>query len=330
MILMGGMMAIRRSSFGDAIHWLDGHTMTMTRYLQNYYTPYDWKLVKNFFRENPIQAKHILRDFLKINDAKVNYIINFIINGKSKILIINGGRGSGKTCLAMNLADRIHNHDDKIRIAFVGEDLDEDAFPDWIKIIESAEKIKNAIVIIDEASIKFSSRRSMEDSNVALSQLVAISRHQNLTIIFLTQHLKLMDINAWRMRSAVFYLMGVDSFSNEKSKSDFHKTHLKMRLMMRPREMGECLFDLSEFNRLFTFKFSPPEWWNEKISKAFRDFNPHESIIKKKIEKKKQEQQEKLDFFKQKEEIRAKAYKKQGIKQINETKSEEGKTNPMN
>lgn len=322
-------MTIKRSSFGSARKWLWGRPCLRKRYVQHYYKdPADWlefdttidygnRYCKGFFWKYPKVAKSLLEDYRATNDSKVDSIIDFIVNGKSKILILNGGRGAGKTCLSMFIADEIHKRHENLNIAFIGEGLDEKAFPDWIKIKDSAEKVKNAIAIIDEASIKFSARRSMEDANVALSQLVAISRHQNLTIIFLTQHLKLMDINAWRMRSAVFYLMGVDSFANEKGKSDFEKTHLKMRLMMRPREVGECLFDLAEHHRLFTFKFQPPEWWNDGISKVFKNFNPHEEMIKRKIEKAKMKQRQKIELFKQKQEIMAEAYAKKGIKQIN-------------
>lgn len=318
---------IQRSSFGSAIYWLEGRPATMSRYLSTYYTPYDWDIIKNFFWENPIQAKIILSDFSKTNDTKLDIIVNEMSFGKSKIVIIVGARGSGKTCLSMFLVDELHKRELAWRIYFVGEDLDKHLFPNWIKVVNDINQVPNsAIAIVDEASVKFSARRSMDEGNILLTSLIATARHNDLTILFITQHLSLIDINVFRMRDMIFFLRSADYTIGERggrTRSE-DKFFRKIRNMMIARDIGECLFEQPSKRRFINFKFELPDFWNDEISKIFKNINQKEKFVKDKIQRAKDDEARKLNYFRKKAEIQAEVYAKKGIKVINKEEDDDG------
>jgi hypothetical protein len=214
-----------------------------------------------------------LSDFVKSNETKISSIIREIVMGKSKIIILCGSRGGGKTSLAMFLAEELNRRNPYEKIFFVGEGIRKDLFPKWIKTTNNIESVPtSSIAIVDEASIKYSARRSMDEGNLMLTNLMAISRHKDLTILFITQHLNLIDINIFRLKDIIFHLRSSDYVIGErggkhKSESKFYN---KIRNMMMPRELGECLFEMPSKRRFINFKYPLPECWTSEMSKLFK------------------------------------------------------------
>lgn len=309
-------MTIKRISSGTGLKYLRERWRDVDRYLSEFYYNYeDRDIIKYFFYENSVQAMTIVEDHCTTDYKKIEIILNQVRFGKSKIIIVVGARGSGKTGLSMFLTDELHKKEEEEIFYFVGEDLDPDLFPPFIKVVEDIEKVPRfSFAIVDEASLKYSARRSMKEENVMLTGLIATARHRDLTILFITQHLALIDIDIFRMRDIIFYLSSSDYTIGERggrlNKQD--KRYGLIRNMMQPRGQGECLFEMPSRRRFITFKFDLPDWWSDDISKLFKNYSPKEKQAKERAQKVKQIQDEKLDFIKKKAEI----YAQKGIKSI--------------
>jgi len=266
-------MVIKRSSFGSALHYLHGRTATITRYLQTFYSPYDWDIIRNFFFQNPVQARVILQDFSKTNDAKMSTILDIFLKGKSFIIYIVGGRGSGKTCTAFMIVEEIHNKTGR-NIYYVGSGVNTDVLPSWCKYKEDVQSVPNgAIAILDESGIQFNAREFSSKGNIAMGKMLMIARHKDISLIFLTQHTALSDTNIQRLRDLVIWKMSNDYTPAEKgtSRSREHQFWKKVRQMMMPRTNKECLFEYPMRKRFIHFSHNLPDCWSNELSKTWRE-----------------------------------------------------------
>ena len=82
----------------------------------------------------------------------------------SMIGLVIGARGSGKSAVALTIAEDFRGIDKKIfSMGFIG-------LPRWIKNVDDIKELKNdSLVVIDESGILFSSRESMSNANKLLS-----------------------------------------------------------------------------------------------------------------------------------------------------------------
>lgn len=283
-------MVIKRSSFGSARHYLDGRKLTLQRYLQTFYPPYDWYIIKHFFLENSIQAKVILGDFQKTNEAKMKIVTQMFIYGKSKIVFIIGARGSGKTATSFLFAELVH-YEISRPIFYVSKNVDKKYLPSWIKVCDSLNDIpKGSFGIIDESAIQFNSRRSMEKDNKLLGEELAIARHRDLFLIFITQHLAMTDANVDRLKDLVIWKQSNDYTFGVRNKGTREgKFYDKIRNMMSPRSKEECLFEYPAHRRFIHFSHGLPECWTEELSKTWRDVKLNERKEKEITEPKQQQ-----------------------------------------
>lgn len=275
----------RRNSFGSALHYLDGHKLTMTRYLQKFYTPYDWGIIRTFFFQNPIQARVILTDFSKSNEAKMEVVMDLFLKNKSQIIYIVGGRGSGKTCTAFMLAEIYHRRTSR-SVYYVGEGVNTDVLPKWCLYKKTIQDVPNScLAIIDESGIQFNAREYQDRKNIDLGKLLMIARHRDLSCIFLTQHQSLSDTNLQRLRDLVIWKMSNDYTPAEKgtARSKEHQFWKKVRKMMSPRTKRECLFEYPMLRRFIHFSHNPPDCWSDDLSKTWRNkrFEKKEEVNKK-------------------------------------------------
>lgn len=266
-------MVIKRHSFGSALHYIKGRPATLERYLNRYYTPYDWNIVKRFFFENPIQAKVILNDFSKTNDAKLQIVARLFINGKSKIVFIVGARGGGKTATAFMFAEQVNIETGRM-IFYVSDNKAIEKFmPKWIKVVPRLQSIPvGCFGIVDESAIQFSSRDAMKENNKALGKELAVLRHRGIFLIFITQHIGMADINLDRLKDLVIWKPSNDySFGTRDKRTKSGKFWEKVRNMMSPRHKSECLFEYPAQRRFIHFSHGLPECWSEELSKSWKD-----------------------------------------------------------
>jgi len=185
----------------------------------------------------------------------------------SMIGIILGARGSGKTAFGIKMLENSHTKTEKkcYAVGFSKKEM-----PEWIEVVESVSEIGNdSIVLIDEGGVLFSSRKSMTSPNKMLSDLLLISRHKNISILFISQNSSNLDINV--IRQADFLVLKPSSLLQK----DFERKIIG--------KIYESLSgDFSRFQKrkgltyIYSDKFrgfitNPlPSFWKTSISKSFR------------------------------------------------------------
>lgn len=280
---MQNFYVVKRISIPKARMWLfDEHDNDLQRYLDYFYYSEDQDYISAFFHDNPIQAMQIVQDFCENNERKQDMIVEEIRDGKSKIIYLVGGRGSGKTATAFYLAERLKEDSE---IFYIIPDRPK-ALPTWCR---TEEDIKNtpigSINIVDEAAIQFAARESWKEQNILLSKMMAISRHQNKTLIFLTQHTHLIDVNIRRLRDIILWKQQADYVLSEgKFISKEQQFWQMIRSFMKPKTVEQVLFEYPMRRRFVMFEHPLPECWSELLSKSWRniDWSKYEKPAKKK------------------------------------------------
>jgi len=218
-----------------------------------------------------IKRKKMSSVYSKFKDIKIekgNYR-NFeknIFNSDSKIGVILGSRGSGKTAFALRFLENFHSLK-KRGIFALG--FNEKEMPDWINVVSDISKIKNnSFVLIDEGGILFSSRNAMSSANKLLSELILIARHKNLNILFISQNSSNLDVNI--LRQADFLVLKPSSFLQK----DFERKIIQ-KIYDKISDYFEKIDDKGKtyiYSDIFKgFVSSPlPSFWKTEISKSFK------------------------------------------------------------
>lgn len=184
---------------------------------------------------------------------------------KSLIVLILGKRGSGKTALGFYLLEQLKGLT-KRKMFTVG-------FPEPtpFKNYNDIESVPpDSIVLIDEGSIKFDARRSLSETNVNMSNILKTARHNNISVIFITQNTA--DIEVRTLRLADIFLLKEPSLVQE---------YMERSIIKRIYQFINPVFtnkdaDHNPFYYIFSdslrglYRFSLPSFWNEKISKAHK------------------------------------------------------------
>ncbi len=235
---------------------------------------YTGKKIKETSKKRKIKKKResmipIYEDFKIIHTKQGDYLEfeNRVNKSDSKIGVILGARGSGKTAFGMKFLENSYAKYKKncYAIGFNSNEL-----PEWIRVIENIDDLgNNALVLIDEGGVLFNSRDSMSNANKLLSDLILIARHKNLSILFISQNSSNLDINI--LRQADFLVLKPSSLLQrnferkiiqkiyENAEEDFKKFRDKQ---------GITHIYAEEFNG---FVSNPlPSFWRTEISKSFR------------------------------------------------------------
>ena len=185
----------------------------------------------------------------------------------SKIGIILGARGTGKTAFGLKFLENARAKYKK-RCYAIG--FDEKEMPDWITSVEKVEQLRNdSFVLIDEGGILFNSRKFMSSANKMLSDLVLISRHKNLSILFISQNSANLEINI--LRQADFLILKPSSLLQK----DFERKIIQ-DVYKKAEEDFEKFKEIKGIAHIYSEDFngfvtnSLPSFWKIKISKAFR------------------------------------------------------------
>jgi len=181
-----------------------------------------------------------------------------------KIGIILGARGSGKSALGIKILENINSIGK--RVYALG--FRKDRLPRWIiPVVDIKEIPNNSFLLADEAGIEFSSRSFMSSVNKLLSDLLLISRHKNISIIFITQNSSNIEINT--LRQADYLLLKPSSllqldFERKKIRDIYKEVGGKFK---KYHDKGTT-YIYSDLYRGFV-KNSLPSFWTEDLSKSF-------------------------------------------------------------
>lgn len=190
-----------------------------------------------------------------------------VFDSDSKIGIIIGARGSGKTAFGVKVLENVYAKTKKKCYAIGFHQND---FPSWISVVEDVSQIKNdSFILIDEGGIFFSSRRSMSEANKFLSDLMLIARHKNLSVLFISQNSSNLDINI--LRQADYLVLKPSSLLQEE---------FERKIIQKIYEETEKDFEKFKDEKGLTYIYSSdfkgfvsnplPSFWAKGISKSFR------------------------------------------------------------
>lgn len=190
-----------------------------------------------------------------------------MIEGESTIGIVLGARGSGKTAFGVRVLENLHA---KTKRSVCAMGFAAESMPSWINVVDNVESIPNdSFVLIDEGGILFNARDSMSNTNKLLSDLILISRHKNLSILFISQNSANLEINI--LRQADYLVLKKSALLQreferkiiqklyEQTSDDFEQLKDKK---------GLSYIHSSEFNGFVTNDL--PSFWKSEISKSFR------------------------------------------------------------
>ncbi|VVB80956.1 Uncharacterised protein [uncultured archaeon] len=185
---------------------------------------------------------------------------------ESLILAVAGRRGSGKSVLGFRLMENIHSKTQ--RPCFV-LGVKQSVLPSWIQTIDEISKVSNGgIVLVDEGAISFGSRESMSRKNRSLGELLAIARHKDLTLIFITQNTGMIDKNVLNLCDVILLKEG--SLLQEKMERSVMKdlyvtANTALSDISAEQRKPYCYIFDAEFEGLVTA--SLPSFWSVKVSK---------------------------------------------------------------
>lgn len=192
---------------------------------------------------------------------------DYLLSDKSKIGIILGARGTGKTAIGIKILENIYAKSKRklYAIGFKPEDM-----PAWIEVIDDVEQIgNNSTILIDEGGVLFSSRNAMTRPNKLLSQLILIARHKNLNILFISQNSSNLDVNILRQADHLILkptALLQEDFERKKIRDIYEETEKGFKKYGNVRG---CTYIYSEEFRGFVAN-PLPSFWSTNISKSFR------------------------------------------------------------
>lgn len=111
------------------------------------------------------------------------------------VALILGFRGSGKSGLGYWLLERMHT--EKFGAAvYRFPSSHRGLVPEYVQHIQAlAHAPRDSVLLVDEGSLQFHARRSMTTENLAIGNLVDLSRQRNQVILFIVHHSRKLDVN---------------------------------------------------------------------------------------------------------------------------------------
>lgn len=255
----------KRWGYNSYFEWIFlDHNLELEEYLDEFYREEDHQTIVNFFKTPKFifKAKIILEDYMRTNSEKIDEILKQFVYEKSKVVLIVGRRGSGKTATALWLAEKLKG---KRKVYYSGSPHPD--FPKWMRYVADWRRTTppGSILMIDESAITFSSKRHQEHKE--LPEHLAVLRHKDVTILFLTQNTSIADLNITRFADAIFW-KPVSLVQMATERVAIKKTIITQ---MFPKQVSQTLYQSAY--KTILFEQPLPECWNESISKGFKRVN---------------------------------------------------------
>ena len=223
--------------------------------------------VQRNLNKNPVYtSEEKIEDFdvVKQMSGEYSYLENKLMN-ESIIALVFGKRGSGKSALGFRLLENIH-HKTGRKCFVLG--VSQENMPEWISPIENIEDApQGSALLVDEGAISFGSRDSMSKTNKGLAGILAIARHKNLTVLFITQNTGMIDKNVLKLSDMLLVKQG-SLLQLEMERPEIKKFYEKADSAFKKLEgdkRGFVYLIDSDFEGAVSH--SLPSFWTESLSK---------------------------------------------------------------
>lgn len=204
-------------------------------------------------------------------DGVLSAFENHLYSKKSTIGLILGARGSGKSALGMRILENVANKTGRKAYAMGFDRL---SLPKWINTLpaEQIQTVPNgSFLLVDEGGISFSSRSSMSDANKLLSELLFISRHKDLSVLFISQNSSNLEVNA--IRQTDFLLLKAPSLLQQdferKVIQDIYARTSGQFKKFQPSHAGLFYVHSDAFQGFAENDL--PSFWSDQVGKAYRN-----------------------------------------------------------
>ena len=176
--------------------WLNLHVNDVARFISSRYVHHDQFI--EFARHDPCLAHEIINDFLLPNSLKISIVKEFLTSG-SKIVIIEGDRGQGKTTSAHSFAEWFMEAGRQPYWVGAPQDLPNE----FNRVSDPFDVPRGAVAFTDEIGVRYNARNSKD--NVDDLQSLLTLRHTDRSSMYATQLSSLTDINFVRTADALVF-----------------------------------------------------------------------------------------------------------------------------
>lgn len=244
--------------------WMLGRTVTLKRYVYKNFDKYSREAIMDMLiDEKPMLGRTILRDFRTDNHIKLRRLYDKFRSGYIIGLIV-GARGQGKTALACKIAENVYRYRP---VVFLQTTL---TLPDWVIKAESISDDsipQGALIIVDEASLTFNAREAMSKEARDLGTWLATTRHKNFSVLFISQHTQLVDVNIMRFSDVMIFKKLSWEEMNAGGRENMNLLYEYMQFMI-PKDETQVLF--TDGNNWHRADIKLPTFWSDKISTSYR------------------------------------------------------------
>lgn len=255
-----------------AMLWLYRHEVEVDRFLRDRFHPDDYEYYLDQIYQYPVLAQMAISDSALPNPEKVKKVLDYLLAG-SKIIMVIGSRGGGKTCTVHYLLKLLVSQGGR-DVYFIGPPMDiDDSFKHSYDIYSTPE---GTINVIDESALLANARKSSKDSNLSLTAILPTLRHVDKTIIVVTQNSALTDLNFIRLADA--HIIKKFSFMQDQTERENLFGKQLEFFMPRPTDSKGVTFFYSD-SFLTRFHHSPGDGWNDRLSKCYRHIENEDEAV---------------------------------------------------
>lgn len=288
--------------YASMLEWFhDNEDIWIKPYIESNFSEASYDYQYNFMKEHLFFTKKIIQDAMMGSDEKMLRFLKLISFGKSKIITIIGGRGSGKTAFVMFIVEKLYEEGYHKSIYYVKKGDRPEWLPEWINSAQAMEEVPNkSFAILDETVLEYGARNFASDENKSFTERLVILRHKDTSVVLITQHSKLVDINISRLSDILIYKNRANV--EDQSKADEEKQLILKRLM--PRDQQHALLEIKQYNAFWVIETGLASFWDDElVSKTYKDYNPE----KHKRDQRTKRYQQELAQLSEKEKIRVEA-----------------------
>lgn len=199
------------------------------------------------------------------------------------VVIILGFRGQGKSALAWYIMDMCRVYKGKARPVYVlGMPKKKRKYaPKWVKHVDNFRNIpKGALILVDEAALRFPARRSQSDENIAVAGLNALSRQRDQLIIFVAHTARLLELEAIMDCNVIIYRKPSASYLKfERRETMEWTTTAREQIMSKGNPLHWAYVIDLEDDRRGLLRCKLPPFWSNELSAAWADLDV-EALIK--------------------------------------------------
>ena len=183
----------------------------------------------------------------------------------SLIVLIFGKRGSGKSALGFRIMENIHSHTGR-KCYVLG--VKQEVLPQWITTVDDVEQLANGgVLLVDEGAVAFGARESMQAKNRELGKLMAIARHKDLTLLFVTQNTGMLDKNVLKLADSLLIKEG-SLLQLEMERAEVKKFYQKAHDAFGKLPGKQKYFYMVDSDFEGVLESELPRFWSSTVSKS--------------------------------------------------------------